>query len=186
MRSAWAVALAGLFAACASTPEHDSGPGATYWPPLAPATLGAERAANQRLRAAFGDQEVSLDCVVKVSAGHLTVIGLVPGGPRMFSVDYDGEHVAAQESAEIPEDLRPQLLLNDLQLTLWPLPALQSALDHSRWTVTEPDARTRRLARDRKLIAEVHYASADPWTGRAWLVNFERGYSITIDSLPLE
>jgi len=69
---------------------------------------------------------------------------------------------------------------------LWPRAALQSALEKSAWRLTEPDPRTRRLTRDSKLIAEVHYATPDPWTGRAWLVNFERGYSITIDSEPLQ
>lgn len=186
MRSAVALGLTGLLAGCAGARVHEAGPGAASWPPLSPATLGAERAANQRLRAAFSDREVSVDCVVKVSAGHLTVIGLVPGGPRMFSVDFDGQQVSTQKSADMPGDLEPQLLLDDLQLTLWPLPALQRALAHSRWTVSEPDERTRRLARDRKLIAEVHYASSDPWSGRTWLVNFERGYSITIDSVALE
>jgi len=61
------------------------------WQPLPPSTLGAVRGANQRLRAAFGKQEVSLDCVVNVDADHLTVIGLLPGGPRVFTVEYDGK-----------------------------------------------------------------------------------------------
>ena len=185
MRSAPLV-LTGLLAACASTAVRAPAPDASPWPPLPPATLGAERAANQRLHAAFGDREVSLDCVVQVNTRRLTVIGLVPAGPRLFNIDYDGEHVAAQRSSELPGQLQPEFLLNDLQLTLWPLAALQSAFGHSRWSVTQGDPRTRRLLRDRRLIAEVHYAGADPWNGRAWLVNFERGYSITIDSLPLE
>jgi Protein of unknown function (DUF3261) len=110
----------------------------------------------------------------------------VPGGPRMFTIDYDGRHVTVQKNTGVPNALQPERLLNDLQLTLWPRLALQQALEHSSWTVAEPDPRTRRLARDGKLVAEVHYATPDPWTGRAWLVNFERRYSITIDSQPLQ
>ena len=186
MRSAPVVAIACLLASCANLRPRGSGADAAYWPALPPATLGAERVANQRLHAAFRDREVSLDCAVKVSAGDLTVIGLLPGGPRVFTVEYDGAHLTSQKTDEIPEAMRPQLLLNDLQLTLWPLPALQSALEHSDWTVTQADARTRRLMRGGLLVAEVHYTSPDPWTGRSWLVNFEHSYSITIDSQSLE
>jgi len=186
MNRAWLLPLASLLASCTATPARTGSPATESWQPLPPATLGAVRGANQRLRAAYGKQEISLDCVVNVDAAHLTVIGLLPSGPRVFTVEYDGKHLSADKSPNVPAALQPELLLNDLQLTFWPREALQAALDKTSWRVTEPDPRTRRLTRDSKLIAEVHYASADPWTGRAWLVNFERGYSITIDSEPLQ
>ena len=40
----------------------------------------------------------------------------------------------------------------------------------------------RRLRRGDALIAEVHYTTADPWSGRLWFVNFEFDYSLTIDT----
>lgn len=179
--------LAVCSASCANNPPgQEKAPAVSSWQLLPPSTLGAARQVNQRLHAAYGEREISLDCVVSVNAEHLTVIGLVPGGPRMFTIDYDGRTVSAQRSTGVPEALQPELLLNDLQLTLWPRSALQQALEHTSWAVAEPDPRTRRLTRDGRLVAEVHYATADPWTGRAWLVNFDRGYSITIDSQPLE
>ncbi|HKE44761.1 MAG TPA: DUF3261 domain-containing protein [Steroidobacteraceae bacterium] len=186
MNRAVLLAAVGLAASCTTTGAREGAASGQSWQPLPPSTLGATRSANQRLRAAYGDQEISLDCVVNVDADHLTVIGLLPGGPRVFTVEYDGKQVSEQKSSGVPEALRPELLLNDLQLTFWPRAALQTALQNTAWRVTEPDPRTRRLTRDAKLVAEVHYASADPWTGRAWLVNFERGYSITIDSQPLQ
>ena len=181
------VMLAALSVSCASgPPRQDKTETSGSWPLLAPSTLGVARQANQRLQAAYGERQISLDCVVTVNADHLTVIGLVPGGPRMFTIDYDGRQVTAQKSTDVPEALQPELLLNDLQLAFWPRSALEESLAGSSWAVAEPDPRTRRLTRDRKLIAEVHYATSDPWTGRAWLVNFERSYSITIDSRALE
>ncbi len=181
------VMLSLFSSSCAHAPAkpEEVAPGST-WKLLPPSTLGADRQVNQRLRAAYGERDMSLDCVVTVNPERLTVIGLVPGGPRMFTIDYDGREVNAQRGAGVPEGLEPELLLNDLQLTLWPLPALQQALEHSNWAVSEPDPRTRRLKRDGKLVAEVHYATSDPWSGRAWLVNFQRGYSITIDSQSLK
>lgn len=185
MNRAWLVALCCYLCSCTGTPAHEEAVTTASWHPLPPSTLGSARGASQRLRAAYGKQEVSLDCVVSVDAERLTVIGLLPAGPRVFTVEYDGKQVSAQKSPNLPEALQPELLLNDLQLTFWPREALQAALEKTAWRVTELDPRTRRLTRDSKLVAEVHYATADPWTGRAWLVNFERGYSITIDSQPL-
>lgn len=178
--------LAACSASCVTHPPAQKTGVTSPWQLLPPSTLGATREVNQRLHAAYGEREISLDCVVTVNADHLTVIGLVPGGPRMFTIDYDGQHVTVQKNAGVPDALQPELLLNDVQLTLWPRRALQQALENSSWAVAEPDPRTRRLTRDGKLVAEVHYATSDPWTGRAWLVNLERGYSITIDSQPLE
>jgi Protein of unknown function (DUF3261) len=186
MSRASLLVLSCLVASCASTPMQKSAPVTESWRPLPPSTLGAVRGANQRLRAAYGKEEISLDCVVNVDAEHLTVIGLLPAGPRVFTVGYDGRQVSMEKSRNIPETLHPELLLNDLQFAFWPREALQAALEKTPWRVTEPDPRTRRMTRDSKLVAEVHYATADPWTGRVWLVNFERGYSITIDSQPLQ
>jgi Protein of unknown function (DUF3261) len=188
MHRATLIAMLAVFSAsCANNPPaRERAAAVSSWQLLPPSTLGVARQVNQRLRAAYGEREISVDCVVTVNADHLTVIGLVPGGPRMFTIDYDGRRVSAQKNTGVPETLQPELLLNDLQLALWPRPALQQALEHSSWAVAEPDPRTRRLTRDGKLVAEVHYATSDPWTGRTWLVNFERGYSITIDSQPLE
>src|SRR6185503_3773534 len=78
--------LAVCSASCANNPPGQEKPPAfSSWQLLPPSTLGAARQVNQRLHAAYGEHEISLDCVVTVNAEHLTVIGLLPGGPRMFT-----------------------------------------------------------------------------------------------------
>lgn len=187
MRKALLIGIGTLVTACATTPAvRGTAAAAQTWPLLAPATLGSVQSASQRLRAAYADQEVSLDCAIDVTAERITVIGLIPAGPRVFSVTYDGQHVDAQTSAGAPAALKPERLLNDLQLALWPKAALERAFDNSRWRLAEPDPRTRRLLHDGKLVAEVHYADPDPWSGRLWLVNFDDDYSIAIESQRLE
>jgi hypothetical protein len=54
--------------------------------------------------------------------------------------------------------------------------------------VTEPFAGTRRLKRDGRLIAEVHYSKpgTDPWRSHVWLANFEYGYSLAVDPPPAD
>jgi hypothetical protein len=53
------------------------------------------------------------------------------------------------------------------------------------WQLSEPTAGVRRLRRGELLVAEAHYSTDDPWSGRSWLVNFEFGYSLQIDSQAL-
>jgi hypothetical protein len=181
------ILMGALLASCATAPADQSvATTRVVWQPLPPSTLGAARTASQRLRAAFADEEISIDCAVNVSADRITVIGLMPAGPRMFTVSYDGQRVEAEASREVPRAFESERLLNDLQLVFWPRAALEHAFENSRWHLTEPDDRTRRLHREGKLVTEVHYASADPWTGRAWLVSFDGSYTMTIDSESLD
>lgn len=141
---------------------------------------------TQRLRVAQGHDEFSLDCAVDVTPERITVVGLLPAAARLFSVTYDGVKIEAQADARLPEPLRPESLLNDVQLVFWSRGALEQAFGGSYWSVTEPDPHTRRLRHARRLVAEVHYADPDVWNGRVWLVNFTHGYSLAIESRPLE
>lgn len=175
-----------LLGACAALPGAPTSHERAGWKPLPPQSLGESRSVTQRLRVAHGADEFSLDCAVSVTPERITVIGLLPAGLRLFSVTYDGGHIEVQADQRLPDVFRPELLLNDLQLAFWPRRALEQALVDSGWSVTEPDSRTRRLRHDRRLIAEVHYADADPWNGRLWLTNLAHGYSLAIDSRSLE
>ncbi|MGQ0700024.1 MAG: DUF3261 domain-containing protein [Panacagrimonas sp.] len=155
------------------------------FPPLAPATLGASQSVLQILHGAFGQQDVAFQCVVNVSPELLTLVGLSAQGQRLFGLRHDGNTLTAESSPQAPSQLDARRVLADLQLALWPLAALQQALANTSWQVAEPTPATRRLRRDGRLVAEVHYGNADPWRGRFWLSNFEFGYSLTVESQPL-
>jgi hypothetical protein len=124
-------------------------------------------------------------CVVDVDAERLTLVGLSAQGQRWFSLRYDGRSLETQISPQAPELFDPQRMLADLQLALWPLAALQQAFADSGWQVSEPAPATRRLRRDGRLVAEVHYGGADPWNGRLWFSHFASGYTLAVQSQPL-
>lgn len=168
-----------LITACAARPPRVAQSG---WPPLAPATLGADRTVTQVLRAAFADREMTFNCVVKVDRERVTLVALSAIGERLFTLTFDGTKYDVQSAASVPAALQPERLLDDLQLAFWDLSTLQAALAGTPWQVTEPFAHTRRLKRAGQLVAEVHYLDSDPWTGRLWLVNFAARYSLSIDS----
>jgi len=171
-----------MLGACAGVPPQ---PAASARPLLAPASLGSERVVNQVVRGAFGSREITINCVVTVKDGAMTLVGLSSLGVRLFTIRYDGNAVQSETAPVLQGPLMPERLLADLQLVFWPLASLAKAMGAAGWQVTEPAAGVRRLRHGDQLVAEAHYAGDDPWSGRIWLVNFEHGYSLQIDSQAL-
>jgi hypothetical protein len=155
--------------------------------PLAsPSALGANREVSQVVRGAFGARELTINCVVTVKDGALTVIGLNALGLRLFTLRQDASGVHVEQPMSGMEQLPPQRLLADLQMVFWPFAGLREPLQQAGWQLTEPAPGTRRLRRGDRLVAEAHFSAADPWSGRSWLVSFEHGYSLQIDSRALQ
>ena len=168
IRTPTAFALLFVLNACTTTSPVPPIAPPQNWPLLAPATLGRAVQVKQILRGAFGGKEINLQCVVTVQPQQLTVIGLTSLGLRAFSVTYDGEQVVEERATQMPDSIRGERLINDIQFAFWSLPALQTALQGTGWEISEPFPGTRRLSRDGNLIAEVHYADSNPWSGRIW------------------
>ncbi len=178
-----ALALTLALAGCALSPSHTA---STAFPVLAPATLGAAHSARQLLHAAFGEHDLAFQCVIDARPDAFTVVGLDALGQRWFSLHHDGRALETRLGPQAPQQLDPRRVLADLQLALWPLAALQQALAGSAWQVSEPAPATRRLRRDGRLVAEVHYAGTDPWQGQLWLSNFQTGYTLSVESRSLQ
>ncbi len=179
------VAATLALAGCVTAPVS-GGSAAARWPLLSPASFGGRITANQQLRAMHGEREFAVECAVDIDPARILVVGLLPAGPPLFTVSYDGERVTADSPRQVPPALSPERMLNDLQLAFWPTAALEHAFAGTEWRVTEPDSLTRRLLRSGALVAEVHYPGPDRWRGRSWLVNLVDGYSIAIDSTDVD
>jgi hypothetical protein len=169
------------FAGCAATPKaHEN---VVSEPPLLlPATLGANREVQQVLRAAYGEHEVVLRCVVHVSREHIEMVVLTALGQRALTVIWDGRDWKIDAAPAVPSQLRPQWLLADMQLALWPLAVLQTAYQPAGWQISESGGGMRLLRHEGKLVAEVNYADTDPWHGRYWISNFRYNYALAIEA----
>ena len=156
--------------------------------PLPAETLGQTRNSFQIVRAAFGKQEATMQCAVNVTPQRMQVIALSAMGLRLFSIAVENGQTIVERAPGIPDQVQPEQILRDIQFCYWPLAALQAGYKGTAWEVTEPSAGTRRLKRDGRLIAEVHYASpgTDPWQSRLWLANFEYGYSLAVEPVPAD
>lgn len=162
--------------------RSDSAAPALKHPPiLAPATLGASRTAQQVLRGAFGEHEVTLRCVVIASPEKIDAIVLTATGQRALTLGWDGAKWQVEAAPMVPSQLNAEQLLADLQFSLWPLRALQAAYASQGWEVSEPGGGIRRLRHNGQLFEEAHYTGSDPWQSRLWLVNFRYGYSLGVE-----
>lgn len=173
--------------ACATAPTQ-SAHAPNAMPLLSAESLGQTRSARQIVRAAFADNEVTMQCVVDVTPRRISVIALNAMGLRLFSVVVEDGKTTVERSPGVPEQVQPELILSDIQLAYWPLSKLQQAYAGTDLQVSEPFAGTRRLKRSGRLIAEVHYAQTgkDSWRGRLWLSNYQFGYSLSVTSQPQE
>ena len=149
---------------------------------LAPPGAVDPRSASQVIHAIYGARVVTLRTAIQIDAAGLKLVGVTATGQRLFTARWDGTSISAERGPFVPDSIDPQRVLADMQLALWPLPAVESAFRQTGLEVTEPFAGVRRLRRGDVLIAEVHYASPDPWNGRLWFVNFQYDYSLTIDT----
>jgi hypothetical protein len=181
-----------LLAGCAhSPPREPSSPAIPAPAPASPslpspffAPPGAlsARSASQVIHAAYGSRVATLRTAIQVDAAGLKVVGVTASGMRLFTASFDGTRVSTERSPFVPKEVSPERVLADMQLALWPLSSLQSGYADSGQNVSEPFPGLRRVMRGERLVAEVHYATDDPWTGRLWFVNFEFGYSLTVDT----
>jgi hypothetical protein len=183
MRAGATAVIALLVAACAADAPAPK-PVRHGLPLLAPSTLGSERSVQQVLQAKFGDQKATLNAVLQVNRTQLQVIALNAVGMRVFTLVYDGVHLRAETLPGLPEQIEPERVLADLQLALWPLPALRAVALGSAWEIAE-EAGLRTLKFKGELVAEVRYDGA-PWQGKLELVNHEFKYSLAVASRPFE
>jgi hypothetical protein len=168
-----------LTVGCAHQPRRVS---PTSQLPLAAPGALSPRSASQVIHAAYGPRAMTMRTAIQLDAAGLKVVGVTATGQRLFTVGWDGKSVTAEKSSLVPDNVEPARVLADVQLALWPLAALQETLRGRELELSEPFPGVRRLRRGPALIAEVHYAGADPWASRLWLVNFELDYSLTIDT----
>lgn len=119
MQRSWFLRLTILSLACAAwacgpklpprPPEH------AHYGALLPTTdLGPPFMVEQQLTGQYGTQDVKLDCVVQLSKGKLTVLGLTPFGTRAFSIEQVGTEVKFEQYVERDIPFDPVNVLYDL------------------------------------------------------------------------
>jgi hypothetical protein len=154
-----AVALAGglALAACASAPERASAPApasahATPQLRLAPALLGRPLNLQQHLTLQAPGHDQQLDVLLEADAQHVQ-LGVLAMGQVAARLGWDGATLKEERSPWLPQAVSGARILSDLQLTLWPVPAIQAALP-AGWRLVEA-GNVRTLSDDQGVVTVI-------------------------------
>jgi hypothetical protein len=102
-------------------------------------------------------------------------------GQRVLSLHYDGRELRTWRHSLVPAELRGEDVLEDLQLTLWPLEALRSALPAG--ARVEDAGRRRTLWIDDVPVMVIDDSGEPRWSGKIELVNLRYRYRLIIVSV---
>ncbi|MEO5688620.1 MAG: DUF3261 domain-containing protein [Burkholderiaceae bacterium] len=147
---AWSLAGAAVLAGCASAPIGSSAgtPADPRTAPqlrLAPALLGRAVNLQQHLTLQAQGHDQQLDVLLEADAHHVQM-GVVAMGQVAARLDWDGVTLTENRATWWPPAVSGSRILSDLQLTLWPVTAIQSALP-AGWRLVE-DGNVRTLSQD--------------------------------------
>jgi len=148
-----ALALVGLITGalpgcvvCAPTPIAP--PADTHATPqlrLAPALLGHALNLQQHLTLQAPGHDQQLDVLLEADEHHVQM-GVVAMGQVAARLDWDGVTLTESRASWWPQAVSGSRILSDLQLTLWPVAAIQAALP-AGWRLAE-DGNVRTLSQD--------------------------------------
>jgi hypothetical protein len=147
---------------------------------LPPAALGSAVSLQQNLSFEWQGHHGAFDAVLEVDAERLELVGLALG-QRVLSLRYDGNTLKSWRHPMWPAHLCDEDVIEDLQLTLWPVESIREALP-AGWRIEESGLRRVLLAGDLPMIL-IEYSGAPRWLGRIELSNLRYRYRLTIRSV---
>ena len=176
-RLALCVAALALVAGCASAPPAPARLGLK----LPPAALGQSISVQQHLKVERAGRIDDMDVALQVEPEAIDMVGLA-FGQRVLTVRYDGKEVKEWRHAMLPRQVRAEDVLEDMQLTLWPVEAVARALPPG-WRIAE-EGRGSGLLRTLYLndapIMRIAYSGSPRWSGTVVLDNLRYKYRLTI------
>lgn len=173
-----ALVLATLLASCATTPASQAP--ARLGLKLAPASLGANISLQQHLTVERNGRVDQLDAALEIDQQQLNMVGLA-FGQRVLSLHYDGQTLQSWRHPMLPSQVRAEDVLEDMQLTLWPVAAIRQALP-AGWAIEQQGLR-RTLSLQGETVTVINYSTPTPWDGKVELDNLRYHYRLTIESV---
>jgi hypothetical protein len=147
---------------------------------LPPATLGTSISLHQHLKVQYGGRTYEMETALEIDSQRLELVGLVLG-QRVLALRYDGQNLQSWRHPVLAPEVRDEDVLEDLQLTLWPIDALRQVLP-SGWRIEETGLR-RTLIAGETPVAVIDYSSQPPWSGKVEFSNLGYHYRLTIESV---
>jgi len=150
---------------------------------LSPASLGQSLSLTQHLTIERAGTTQSLDAALDIDPKQLHLVGLVMG-QRVLSLTYDGKTLQEWRHPRLPKEVSGANVLEDLELTLWPIAAIQPALPIG-WSI-EQQGLQRIVFFDHQKIVVIDYSGNERWAGTVTLTNVRYHYRLIIQSMANE
>ena len=148
---------------------------------LPPSTLGASVNLQQHLTVDRNGRVDELDAALEIDPERIDMVGLVLG-QRMLALHYDGKTLETWRHPMMTNELRGEDVLEDLQLTLWPVEEIRAALP-AGWRIEENGGRRTILEKDAP-VTVIQYSARSRWSGTVELQNLRFHYRLTIRTAP--
>jgi len=155
MRLAAAGAACAALTACATTPAPG---GDVPTLRLSPASLERRLDLQQHITVQAAGREQQMDVLLEADPARVK-LAVVALGQVAARIDWDGRTLTEWRSTWWPASVPGARILNDMQLSLWPLAAVQAALP-AGWHASE-DGAARTLFQDGEAVMVVRHPSAD-------------------------
>lgn len=167
-----------LMAGCASI--QPTAPPERLGLKLSPASLGVSLSLQQHLTVERNGRTDQLDAALEIDSKELNMVGLALG-QRVLTLHYDGTTLESWRHPMLPSQVRADDVLEDTQLTLWPVEAIRKALPDG-WKIEQQGLR-RTLLRNGVPVTVIVYSNVSPWGGKVELTNIRYHYRLTIESV---
>jgi hypothetical protein len=151
-----AIALAAIaLAGCATSGLSDDGVPSLR---LAPAALGRPLDLQQHITLRAAGREQQMDVLLEADPARVK-LAVVALGQVAARIEWDGATLTEWRSTWWPSSVSSARILGDMQLSLWPLAAVQAALP-AGWRASE-EGGTRTLSQDGAPVTVVRHPAAD-------------------------
>ncbi|BEI23495.1 DUF3261 domain-containing protein [Vibrio fluvialis] len=157
-----------------------------------PAQLSQSFTASQLISATWHNetghsQSQQLPVQLQVSDQQVLLAGFSSWGTRILSLDYDGEQIQTQVLSGLENTVpKPEQVLFNLMITLWPRNAWEAPLNKVRWRIID-DANQRTVINEKgETILAITYSGDTPLSGDIHFKNLPLNYDITIQTLTLQ
>ena len=144
---------------------------------LPPSAFGASVNVQQHLTVDHDGRVDELDAALEIDPERVDMVGLVLG-QRVLALHYDGKRLEIWRHPMMPQALRGEDVLEDLQLTLWPAEEIRAVLP-AGWRIEESDRR-RTILKKEVPVTVIQYSSQPRWSGTVELQNLRFRYRLTI------
>lgn len=177
-----------VISGCASQPKPQSNQVSiapdTYVTLPAPAALGQTLTTSQLITAQWAEQTHQLPVQLQVDDQKIALAGFSPWGSRILSLTYEDQVIEASVLPGLGETLpKPEQVLFNLMLTLWPVDAWRSPLQNVGWQLVETSHNRQLIDEKGNIIADIDYKATPHLAGDIVFTHHPQGYTITIKTL---